>query len=778
MGLFTEKAAAPPYPDVPPSLNHDSFEMQNFKFGTQAGAAGPLPPQYDSAGSVTPYLGLRARLSQVWLNRWTILLLLVLARVIILLGGLHDNIDDAQKQALAACTKVEDIGSAMASMPHYLSVGVNDLAADGISKTVQGMVELLGMILTGVEQLILFVINFYIGTYVCLSSALIHGGLDVGIGAADEVTKVMNEAIDGIASTLSDDVTAVQDTINAAFSTIASASSIFGDSLTPPTLNLSGPLDSLKNIHVDDTKFVQSLQSLNTTIPTYDQAENFTRNAIAIPFNAVKTVLNNTYGAYTFDKSAFPVAQKTALTFCSGNDKISSFFEALYDVANHAKVAFIAVLAVLAVLACVPMTVIEIRRFRSQQRRAKVLAQHGYDPLDVVYIASRPYTAGAGISLSSRLCKSDGSGRRQLLVRWAVAYATSFPALFVLSLAVAGYLSCICQEVLLAAVQKKAPALTAEVSGFAEHVVTSLQNVSTNWANDANSVILGFQDEINRDVLGYVVNATTAVNNTLNVFTDEISEGINAVFGGTVLENTVEQIVRCLVGIKVDSIEEGLTWVHDHAHITMPLFANDTFSAGAASSIGNDSSLTSFLSDPGSVTTDDITAAVDKVVSALHNSLIQDALISTALLLVYVVVVLLGIVYAMTGMVRADKTRGDGGQRFYPTANDVEGTGGAASDGAGAGAGAGAARSLRPPFFPRFDGGDETAAVDDATAAKMRDEKLGAAAAQGVRGGLGSGSRGGDSVGSSGSMGRRVVYEKKGHWRGSSYGDVDDAGSF
>ncbi|KAL1892624.1 plasma membrane fusion protein prm1 [Sporothrix stenoceras] len=764
MGFFREKPDAQPYPDVPPTLNHDSFEMQNFKLGNQPGAAagpgGPPPPQYDSAGDTTPYLGLRARLSQIWFNRWTILLLLVLARVVILVGGLNDNIGDAQTQALAACTKVEDIGSAMASMPHYLSVGVNDLAATGISKTVQGMVELLGMILTGVEQLILFVINFYIGTYVCLSSALIHGGLDVGIGAANEATDLMNEAIDKITTTLSDDVSSVQDTINAAFSTIASASSIFGKTLDPPTLNLTGPINDLSNIHIDDTSFVQTLQALNTTIPTYDQAENFTKNAISIPFNAVKTVLNNTYGGYTFDTSVFPVAKKTPLTFCSGNDNISKFFETLYNIAHHAKTAFLVVLVILAILACVPMTMIEIRRWRSQQRRAKVLAQHGYDPLDVVYIASRPYTAGFGIKFASRFFQA---GKRQLLARWAMAYATSFPALFVLSLAVAGYFSCVCQSILLAAIKKEAPALTSEVSNFADNVVTTLENVSTNWATDANGVLLNFQNEINNDILGYVVNATTAVNHTLNVFTEEISDGINAVFNGTVLDNTVQQIVRCLIGIKIDAIEEGLTWVHDHAHVNLPLFPNNTFSAGAADSIGNDSSLTSFLSDPGSVTSDDITAAVDKVVTALHNSLVQEALISTALLLVYVVVVLIGIVHAMMGMMRPDKTRGDGGQRFYPTAGDIDGNGGPAPNSRGVDT----HQANVVPFFPRFDGGAETAAVDDATAAHLRDEKLRTAR------NIGSSGSGSTSVSSTG--GRRVVYEKKGHWRGSSYGDVDDA---
>ncbi len=738
------------YPDVPPSLNHEPSESRSAPLGVQATAEGPAP-QYDSASSVTPYLGLRARLSQIWLNRWTVLLLLVLVRVILLISGLHDDIGDARDQALSACTKVEDIGSAMASMPHYLSVGVNSLAAMGISETVQGLVSLLEMILTGVEQLILFVINFYIGTYVCLSSALVHGGLDVGIGAADAVTDAMNDAIGDITTTLEEDISKVQDAINSAFSTIASASSVFGKTITPPTIDLSGPIDDLRNIHVDDTAFVQTLETLNSSIPTYDDAESFARNALAVPFNALKNVLNNTYGGYTFDKSVFPVAKKQPLTFCSDNNSISDFFQTLFDMADHARIAFIVVLVVLAVLVCVPMTVLEVRRFRSQQRRAKVLTQHGYDPMDVVYIASRPYTAGFGIRLASRF----RAGKRQLLARWAVAYATSFPALFVLSLAAAGFFSCVCQAILLAVVKKEAPALTNQVSDFASNVVTTLEHVSTEWADDANGVLLGFQNEINNDVLGYVVNATTAVNNTLNTFTDEIAKGINLVFNGTVLDNTVQQIVRCLIGIKIDAIEEGLTWVHDHAHITLPLFPNDTFSVGAKDSITNDTSLTSFLASPGSVTTDEITAAVSKVVDYLRNNLIQEALISTALLLVFLIVVLLGTAYALAGMMAPDRNRGDGGQRFFPTASAL-----AVNDAGGAGSDHGGAE--KRPFFPHFDGaGGETAATTDSAAAVARDEKLGAASAT-MRGGAGSS--------------RRIVHEKMGHWRSSSYGDVDDAG--
>lgn len=74
-------------------------------------------------GEVTPYMGLRARLTQVPINRWTVLLMLVLARLIILFESINTDLASAKDEAAAACLKTEEIGSAMASMPHYLSVG-------------------------------------------------------------------------------------------------------------------------------------------------------------------------------------------------------------------------------------------------------------------------------------------------------------------------------------------------------------------------------------------------------------------------------------------------------------------------------------------------------------------------------------------------------------------------------------------------------------------------------------------------------------------------------
>ncbi|KAE9572213.1 Plasma membrane fusion protein [Colletotrichum fructicola] len=724
--MFTSRKQQEAYPAVPDSLRSDSLEMSELRKTQQARA--------DTSPYITPYLGLSARLSQIWINRWTILLLLVLLRIIILIASLNDNVDEANAKALSACTKVEDIGSAMASMPHYLSVGVNELSAKGIEKTLDGMVAVLGLVITGVQNLIIFVINMMTSMYTCLITAFVHGGLDVASDVTKKVTDAMNKAIGSITDTIDDKAKSLQDGINKAASAIED--SVLGKVLPDfPKVDFTGPVSDLRDIKIDTSGFVSDLNKLNNDLPTFEEVQNMTAEAISFPFNLLKQTVNDAYAGYKFDRSVFPVAQKQALTFCSNNNNISDFFRNLRDKITKARIAFIVVLSILAVLVIAPMAWLEIMRWRRERKTAKIIANGQYDSMDVVYIASRPMTATYGVKIASHF-----KGKRQIMVRWAIAYATSLPALFVLALAIAGFFSCLCQYIILKAVQKEVPALANQVGNFAGEVVNTLEGVSKEWADDANGVILNTQNEINNDMLGYVTNATSAVNDTLNTFTSTMTLGLETVFNGTILINPIKDVVRCTIGLKVEAVQKGLTWVHDHSQISFPTFDNDTFSLGAQESISGDSDLNTFLASPSSVTTDEVTGAVTHVTDWLERGIIQEALISTGILLIYVIIVLIGVIRALVGMVVPDKGRAEGGLRY--TGDDRP------------------AMSPRSPSrshgndsrFPQF-GSDHSAVDDEHYSRDIRDEKT-------IK---------------KTSMGRAQPME--GHERSSSYGHFDTASS-
>ncbi|KAI0518527.1 hypothetical protein F5B22DRAFT_69138 [Xylaria bambusicola] len=661
------------FPSVPPSLNangQNAFEFSSIH--KQGGSDHITLTQPQSEKDITPYLGLRSRLSQVWLNKWTILILLVLLHFLLTVGSLKENLDEAQTKALSACSKVEDVGSAFASMPHYLSVGVNQLTASSITNAVQALMSVVNMILTGIEQLILFVIGMMTDTYVCLISMVVHGGLNASAIAVEKTTDAINKVIDGVADGIAssaDDIQKVIDTVydvankagdvlndakDGAGDVIGDIGDIFSRSnelalyqrgILPDKPDLEkaivDKMKELKDVNVDSSGFVQGINELNKKLPDFDEVKNLTRQAVAIPFDLIRKELDKAYGDWKFDDSVFPVAQKEALSFCSDNDGLTKFFEKLFLITYRAKIAAIVILAILAVAVCVPIYIMEKRRWRRQQE----FATRAVDIFDYGYMYSSPLAARTGMAISNKI--GGSSNPRKIMTRWFVAYSTSLPALFVLSLALAGFFSCAWQGILLRTIENEVPALSQQVGDFAEDVVKSLSDVSQKWSDDANGVILGFSSDINDDILGKVTNATSAVNDTLNTFLHEIDTGINTVFGQTLFKDLAKEVVRCLLGLKIESVQKGLTWVHDHAHVDFPLFPNNIFSVGASDSIHGDSDLTTFLASPSSVTTDEITGAVEHVTNWLRNQIIQQALISAGLLLIYVLVVVLAVMRAM-----------------------------------------------------------------------------------------------------------------------------------
>ncbi|KAJ9608655.1 plasma membrane fusion protein prm1 [Cladophialophora chaetospira] len=644
---------------APPSMPAGSHEIRDYYSDQDPPRSLP-----HTAPSVTPYLGLRARLSQIWINRWTVLLLLVLVRSLIAISGINDNLGSARSKALSACSAVESTGSAIASMPHYMSAGVNELTAAGIEKSVNGLMQMSTLSVTAIEEIVVFVIGMMTNTYLCLITFAVTGSLHSVIGALTSAQNGLNNLTKNLGGDLSGAVSTFEDAYNSFLGKLGSFIALGQTIDKPAPLNLTAEVNSLKNLKLPPNLDADLLK-LNGSIPTFDQVKNFTENLIRLPFEEVKLLMNEYMGNYTFDRSVFPVPQKEQLTFCSDNNGINSFFDDMADLTALAAKIFIGVLVTLAILVMIPMAWREIKRYRKMQQRSQMINSNAKDPMDVVYLVSRPYTSSAGVKLSN----SVQSQRKKELVRWVVAYATSDSALFVLSLALAGLFTCLCQVILVHSMQKEVPNLTNQVADFSDKVIASLNNASEQWAIGTNAAILATNKDINQNMLGWVNTSTTAINDTLVAFVDETTKVLNATFGGTILYDPIMEVLNCLVLLKIQGVEKGLTWVHDHAHVDFPTLANDTFSTGAVASLANSSSnpSDSILASPGSAASDEISAAITTLVNKLYDGIRTEAIISTVILLVWVAIVLGAIIRALSLWYGRDKVRGEGGAAAYPS---------------------------------------------------------------------------------------------------------------
>ena len=434
------------------------------------------------------------------INKWTILLLLILVRVLLSIKGLDHDIANAKEQALSACTSVEKVGSAMASMPHYMSGGVNAMAAKTVEMAVRALMKTLMLVVSGVEEIVLFVINLLTSTYVCLITLVVGGAMSAALEIIEKAGEFLSNALETVTGELTKGAENFQNGLQDAIDTVTGAAGFFGVEVKSPQLDLSDEINKIKNVSLDSDALSKDLQELKDKIPTFDEVHNFTNNLIRTPFQFVKKQINESGIGFEFDKSVFPVAEKQALSFCSDNNGINDFFNGLSKTANTARKAFLGIIIALAILVCIPMAWREIRRWRTMNRNAQNYATSAHDVLDFIYIGSRPFTANIGLKLTKRT-KSD---RKTIMIRWFIAYITSVPALFVLLLGIAGLVSCLFQYILLKQVEAETPALSAQVGAFTGTVVTALTNASEQWAVGANAVVKSTNDEINSNLFGWV----------------------------------------------------------------------------------------------------------------------------------------------------------------------------------------------------------------------------------------------------------------------------------
>jgi len=601
-------------------------------------------PTINQTPDFKPYLGLRARLSQIWLNRWTILLLLVLVRLMFAMKSTDESLVSARREALSACTQVEKLGSSMASMPHYMSKGVNEMTASSVEKAVAGLMKMLDMSVAAVGEIVLFVIHMYTQTYMCLLTLVATGSAKLALNLAKEVTELLTKSIDEA----TDDIGKAASTVTDGINDLMSKTNIpFLGGFKKPQINIDEPIKKLKDIKMPDDA-IKKIDDLKNKIPNFDQVQNATDELIKTPFNKVRELIQG-MNKYEFDRSLLPVPQKETLNFCSEGNSINGFFDDLIAMVANGKKLAIGLLIAAAILVCAPMAWQEIRRYRKMQERSALFAE-GHDAMDVVYLASRPTSSGMGLWFGRRF----GSARRQAVIRWAWAYATSPPMLFVLSVGAAGLFSCFCQYLLLKAIEDKAPELTEQVADFAGKVVKSVDNASMSWSTGVNNAIKQVDGEINDQVFGWVNETTSALNKTVNVLVDTIDKTLTGAFGGTLLEDPVKDVVRCIIGLKLEGIQKGLNWVSDNAHISFPGVRNDTLSLSSLAEKSDSDSAADLLADPSGKAKDEISEAVNYVIRKMMSGLTQEALISTALILIWLLVAIGGYIYAAVQLFRRD----------------------------------------------------------------------------------------------------------------------------
>lgn len=147
-----------------------------------------------------------------------------------------------------------------------------------------------------------------------------------------------------------------------------------------------------------------------------------------------------------------------------------------------------------------------------------------------------------------------------------------------LSVFLIGFLGLLSVEIQLLAIHpieaKYSTQVATSVSNFLNTIVTSInanvQNQSATCANQINSQVNAMQSTINDGLFGWVNFTTTTLNDTLVTFYTDIQNAFSTVFNGTVLEDPIQEFMRCIIGMKIGALENALTFLHDNLIIDIP----------------------------------------------------------------------------------------------------------------------------------------------------------------------------------------------------------------
>ncbi|KAK7043267.1 plasma membrane fusion protein prm1 [Paramarasmius palmivorus] len=554
----------------------------------------PPPPHYDAhsttyiSSSLKPYLELPHLLSLTWLAYPILSLLFVAFRLQLSLASSQDAVASAKANLLASCKAAEQAATSAASMPRFLAIATNEQFADAVNGTMRAARATLVLALTIMEAIINFIIDIYRSTFLCFLELVIRGGLAIIIGAVKEFTDLIERTAGSLATSIQNDISSANNVIKNAIDAINKVNPF--DDIQAPQIPVPN-LDSLTNLQIPTT-FEDSLTRLNDTLPTFNDIKDKIEEIINTPFELLKKDINDTFAGMNFNSSTLPVPAQNRLTFC--NDLDTSVVDDLgQDMIRIAKIGVIVIILLALILIGLNCLLVWYK-WRCQKAHLEYTRQ-AWTTDPTIYQTKATGGVPQVTLTDHNMLMLQANGEHPLLTRiinqisqrlrlspqkhcnlsWYLNYIFHAPALAVFLIGFFGLLSVQIQLFAIDSLEAKyAEKEAAAASDFSNTIATSINssmyNQSAAYANDVNGRVDAMQSDLNNGVFGWVNGTTTTLNTTINELYNDIQNAVNTVFNGTILEQPAQEFIRCLIGTKVDAIENALTFLHDNLVINIP----------------------------------------------------------------------------------------------------------------------------------------------------------------------------------------------------------------
>ncbi|KAJ7880354.1 hypothetical protein B0H14DRAFT_3106215 [Mycena olivaceomarginata] len=513
------------------------------------------PPTYDAhsldSTQLRPYLQLPHLISLTWLAYPILSLIFVVFRIQLSLASSQDAVASAKSDLLTSCKAAEKAATAAASMPvTWQSPLTNSSPAPRLS---------------------ILLSTFTGPTFLCFLELVIRGGLAILIGAVQELNVVVQAAASGIRTLIQDTFGAANDALAA----VAKAGKVIGISV--PTLTVPD-LSSLENVTLPQS-FTDSITALNNTLPTFNELKQAVEQFIDTPFELLKADINETFSGLSFNSSVLAVPEQSTLSFCTDLDTsvIDDLGHDLVKIAKIGTIILILLILILIGLNCL----LEWYKWRCQRRHLEYTRQ-AWTTDPTLYQQTSGGTPNVSLT-DHNLLMLQANGAHPLLTRiantlsaklrlspskhinlqWFLHYVFHPPALA--CFLIGFFRPAFPIHPLVDKYSGKAADTVTDFSNtIATNINASMYNQSAAYASSVNGHVDTIQSTINDGLFGWVNSTTTTLNTTIETFYEDIQNA------GTILDAPIQEFIKCIIGSKVDAIENALTFLHDNLNINMP----------------------------------------------------------------------------------------------------------------------------------------------------------------------------------------------------------------
>lgn len=638
----------------------------------------------------------------MWINPYTLFLVLIIIKIFSFNSNLQQALSAASRATTNNCGAAEKLASKALSAPHDIAAGAGIALAKMVEYGIQGLILILVILMSVFEELVFFIINTLVGTFMCLITTAVETVANVGLDAAEEVIGFANSTITTVLEGVDSGLDSIESAINSVSSVLNSVSSIFSDD-SDPIKNVTLSLGALRNISIPDS-VTSKIEEIRSLVPNYDMVKNATKEVIAVPFDLIKQELNDTIMnqkiAYNSSAATLP-PKDPVVEFCSVNSDTGltgtqEFYNALADGTGFLARVFMIVVAVVALLVCVPVVYREIRHWvwlrtcaESSVEQEVLSDLYTYDETRETHVSrfigviqrAQSHWMARGQDFAAR--QFQGDAHKQVLARWWVEYVMYPPVVGALLLGLAGVAIVAIQFIIFSQVTKAYETVSAPgyfssgssndgslaIAGFdGQALMTQMEDGIDGWVDGTNLEMHRVQEDINDKLLGWVNTAAGAVNTTLSVFSNKMNQELNETFGGTIFYSGIVGVVYCTIGSKIEAIQEGAAWIYSHSSISLPnvtaaYITNATETSESSLNSSNGSLEESKLDELLDSTKDLLTSGIKFIVEFYKSSLYQELTISLVLVGAWIVVALAGGCYCVWEfhMARRRALRGSSG---------------------------------------------------------------------------------------------------------------------